>query len=301
MISKKATLIFGALAIMMVFLPGLVMGQGEIGGEDGGIGFPFWGPLVACDGEVCTDLCQLLDLGQRVVFFGLTLLVIIIAPAMFAYGAFLMITSGGSEQRVTSGRKVITSAAIGLAIALLAFVIVATFLWLIGNRGEGEERVSWPNIQCALPDSPYDFEVPQGNLNPVDDQGAGGGVPDGGQITCATCDNFGGGDIIFKPGVGTQAAEKMRDAIYCFDNTTSFQIRVTEAYPPTYQGHQSPQHYNGCAIDFTVENFTALLFFQFIKPQAESCGLVVVNEYDDPSPQATGNHIHMHLPPEDCP
>ena len=208
-------------------------------------------------------------------------------------------------------------AVVGVIIALLAYTIVATFLWLIGNSQSGTNRVGWPVVQCSVPPPPG--EVPLGNprIPPAGTTPGGvtpGGTPPGGATYtgkgCPTdtgiapggdCIDFAGGEIVFKDGVGHKAAGKMVDAIYCFDNNYSGQIRVTEAHPPTYMGHASPQHYNGCAIDFTVPKYNAWAFYNFIKPNAESCGLKIINEYASPTGAATGNHYHIELPKTACP
>lgn len=258
----------------------------------------WWGDsetgLLACDGEICDNLCQLLELLNNLLFFGLTILLYVIAPIRFIIGGFLIMT-GGTSEGLSRGKKMITGTAIGILIALGGFVIVATFLWLIGNNSaeSGEPRVAWPEIACRAGAIPYTTSTPAGNV---------GTGPDQHDLNCPDCIVFSGGDIIFKAGVGNKAALKMVDAIYCFDNKYNGTIRVTEAYPPTYQGHQSPQHYNGCAIDFTIDlTPVAFVYANVIRPAAIECGLVPKNEYTDPSPQATGNHIHIQLPVGQCP
>jgi uncharacterized membrane protein YozB (DUF420 family) len=51
-----------------------------------------------------------------------------IATIMVLYGAFLMITSGGNEERVSTGRKTILYAAIGFALVLLASSVTPLIL-----------------------------------------------------------------------------------------------------------------------------------------------------------------------------
>lgn len=132
----------------------------------------WWGDsetgLLACDGQICSDFCQILDLINNLVYFGLTILIYVIAPIRIVIGGFLIMTSAQSE-RLSKGKSMIKSTAIGIAIALLAFVIVATFLWVIGNNaaGSGEPRVAWPEIACAPGDQPFDFELDR-NLAPDD-------------------------------------------------------------------------------------------------------------------------------------
>jgi len=266
----------------------------------------WWGDsetgLLACDGNICDNLCQLLELLNNLLFFGLTILLYVIAPIRFIIGGFLIMTSGTSEG-LSRGKSMIKGTVIGILIALGGFVIVATFLWLIGNNSveSGKPRVAWPEIACQPGAAPYPTSTTGGGSGGTTGGGSGGGLGQGDQ-GCPSCIVFGGGDIIFKAGVGNKAAEKMVDAIYCFDNKVNMGIRVTEAYPPTYQGHRSLQHYNGCAIDFTIDlTPAAFVYANAIGPAARECGLASRNEYNDPSPQATGNHIHIQLPTSQCP
>ena len=120
--------------------------------------FPFgwWGPLVACDGEVCTNLCQVLDLVQHLIYFGLSLLIFAVTPIMILVGGGMIMMSRG-EEMLSKGKKIVTGTVIGLAIGLSGFVIISTFLWIVGNNeagtlpdGSPAPRVSWPDIQCQV-------------------------------------------------------------------------------------------------------------------------------------------------------
>ena len=51
------------------------------------------------------------------------------------YGGFLVLTSAGNEGRVSQGRKAITSAVVGFAIVLSAWLIVNTLLTIFGCSG----------------------------------------------------------------------------------------------------------------------------------------------------------------------
>lgn len=56
----------------------------------------------------------------------LTAIAIPIGVLFIAYGAFVIMTAGGSEERVRQGRGIITAAAIGVAITFGAWLIVTT-------------------------------------------------------------------------------------------------------------------------------------------------------------------------------
>ena len=123
--------------------------------------FGFWGPIVSCGYEgassPCVSVCDLIHTTQHFIYLGLTLLVFIFAPIAIIGGAFMIMLSGGSEDKVKKGRTVIMNAVIGLAIGLCAFLIINTVLWAMSALGK-TESVSWPNIQCG-----------DGNLAPVSD------------------------------------------------------------------------------------------------------------------------------------
>lgn len=113
---------------------------------------PFWGPLlkgVCNDGGICSNLCELFRLGQNVIYFGLTILLFAIGPTAFIIGGIMILTAGGSEDRMKKGRRVITAAVLGIAIGLGAFLIINTFLGLIGGSlGTGEE--GWARFSCEV-------------------------------------------------------------------------------------------------------------------------------------------------------
>jgi len=55
----------------------------------------------------------------------------VITVALFVYGAFLILTSGGDDSKVSSGREAIKNAVIGLLITLLATTIVQLIIFFI--------------------------------------------------------------------------------------------------------------------------------------------------------------------------
>lgn len=67
-----------------------------------------------------------------------------IAVVMIVWGALRLMFSGGSEQNVASGRKIITSAVVGLIIALSAWIIVNTALSVL----VGDATFPWNQINC---------------------------------------------------------------------------------------------------------------------------------------------------------
>src|SRR5882724_8502836 len=115
----------------------------------------FWGPIVSCGyegGPACTSLCDLLHTAQHLIYLGLTILVFIITPIAVIAGGISIMTSAGSEERLKTGKKIVTSAVSGLAIGLGGFVLINTLLWALGGLNN-QQSISWPNIQCSV--APY--------------------------------------------------------------------------------------------------------------------------------------------------
>jgi len=86
----------------------------------------FFAQLVPCSGIDCNakDLQQLV---VNVINFLITTSAII-AVLFIIWGGFLLLTSGGSPERISSGKKAITAAIIGFVIVLVAWVAINTFI-----------------------------------------------------------------------------------------------------------------------------------------------------------------------------
>ncbi|MBI3589316.1 MAG: hypothetical protein HY093_02790 [Candidatus Liptonbacteria bacterium] len=296
--NQKAKLLLGlaALLTILILMPrGLALAHG--------VSIPYWGPLVAtCPGDVCTSLCDLLDLVQHVVYFAITILLFVIAPIIFVIGGILIMTAGGSEERMGKGRQMIKGGVIGVLITLSAYLIVGTFLWLVGNQDTGT-RVSWPHVQCNLPTSPFDQPVPQGNQNPQ-----GNVTPPGGEVLNLVDGpvSFSGGTFWYKN--GRQVNPKMAEALVCtggklashYSGFLSQPIRITEAYP-TSSPHQDSHHSTGCAVDATPNNFNdSCNVVSNLLDAASQCGLGFKNEYEACpggalSTEGTAPHVHLYV------
>lgn len=74
------------------------------------------------------DLAQARTVGEVIVAIINTLLGLLFALVvlMVIYGGFLYVTAGGADDRTKKGKKVITQALIGMAIVVLAYVLVST-------------------------------------------------------------------------------------------------------------------------------------------------------------------------------
>lgn len=87
----------------------------------------------------CTENCGFSDvfkLINNVIHFILFDMAIPIAAIMFAYAGFLLITSGGETSKRTKAKKIFTNVAIGLIIAVAAFLIIKTILSIVGYKSD---------------------------------------------------------------------------------------------------------------------------------------------------------------------
>lgn len=146
-----ATILLLSSFFFLVFsfvLPITTLAQGGVGGDSvlniwrGTTGPPggseeqcnIKGPCTFCDAiKVISNVVQLLFQ-----------VAIPIAVAMIVYGALRLMLSGGSPDQITKSRKVMTSAVIGLVIALSAWIIVNTLLHVL----TGNLNFPWNNITC---------------------------------------------------------------------------------------------------------------------------------------------------------
>ena len=99
-------------------------------------------------GETCNVAgpCNFCD-GLIVVSNILTLLfeiAIPIAVAMIVWGAIRLMFAGGSTERVSSARKIITSAVVGIIIVFAVVVILRTLFHILS----GSPDFPWESITC---------------------------------------------------------------------------------------------------------------------------------------------------------
>lgn len=159
-VAALAVLVFSLLAPILAFA------------SEDGTSIPYWAtgnyPLLSCTGNYndvvqgstiakrCESFCDLLTTAQRIINFAITIVLFIGVPAMLIYGGVMLMTSASAEERRSAAKSALLSAVIGAAIMLGAFVILNTFLWLLGNGnsttgyGGGEIHIAWPRVQCTL-------------------------------------------------------------------------------------------------------------------------------------------------------
>lgn len=127
------------------------------------VGIPYWGggdnPILSCTGQYlapnvpaekkCTSVCDILHTLQHAIYFGITLVSFVIAPIMFIAGGIMVVLGGANASIISKGKSILWGTFWGVVIAWSSFLIVATFLWLVGNPASG--GVPWPKINCANP------------------------------------------------------------------------------------------------------------------------------------------------------
>lgn len=145
--------IFGALMIGVASLmPTPVMAAGEDNCKGELFGFRTW--FYSSDGLICKDgeiqsppkgdsdaLARYVWVIVLNVLFDLMLAVGYVALALVVYGGYLYIMAQGDPGKVARGKKTLTSATIGVVIAMGATVIVNTLMIVLGiDRSAGVEQ-----------------------------------------------------------------------------------------------------------------------------------------------------------------
>lgn len=131
--------------------------------------------LVPCEGATCS-ICDLIKLVHNVITYAIELS-FALAVGMVVFGGYHLLTAGGSEEKVTQGRKIVWYAAVGLAIVLSGWIIVNTIFMILTKSS------SWTQIpdDCGLPGISNTLGGPAkgaaGALEPQGPVGPNGQVP----------------------------------------------------------------------------------------------------------------------------
>lgn len=92
------------------------------------------------------NLCHILELVKNLVTFMLEIGVVF-AGLFLAWGAFVIMTAGGSEERVTEGKKIMTTVVWGLVIAFSSWLILGTLIQIITGS---PSALPWKEIKCTF-------------------------------------------------------------------------------------------------------------------------------------------------------
>ena len=108
-------------------------------------------------GTPCVNLCQLVELVQRTAYFGLNLVLFVLAPIFLGWGALMIIIGrssleevGGSKVSISRGKGIVTSAVVGVVIALGSFLILNTFFFVLGLSSGIAGGSSWAVLVCNV-------------------------------------------------------------------------------------------------------------------------------------------------------
>lgn len=99
--------------------------------------------FIPCSGLDC-NLCDLLTLVKSVITFMIELSVAF-AGLFFAWGAFNIMIAGGSQEKFSKGKEIMTIAVTGAVIALGAWLIIGTVLQIVTDS---PSKIPWTSIQC---------------------------------------------------------------------------------------------------------------------------------------------------------
>ena len=91
------------------------------------------GGLVPCEGPEC-GFGDLITLVNKVIDFLLFTLALPLAAILFAYGGFLFLTSGGSEDKLSKAKQIFWNVLVGFVIALAAWIIVKAIFFGLGFK-----------------------------------------------------------------------------------------------------------------------------------------------------------------------
>jgi hypothetical protein len=105
--------------------------------------------LVPCgtsDTPACT-WCHLMQLVKNVIDF-MMYIVFPLAAVMIVVGGIMIMTAGGSTERVAKGREIITAAITGLIIALLSWLLLDTIIKIMAPNFQAASLGPWNKIKC---------------------------------------------------------------------------------------------------------------------------------------------------------
>jgi hypothetical protein len=113
----------------------------------------FWGPIVWCTGNyiqgatqvagpngqpaACTNLCDLIGTFVNVIYLIMSIAIFIITPIGVIWGGVMIMFSGANPGTLETGKKILLGTIVGLAIVLLAYLIVNTALAVLNVTSVG--------------------------------------------------------------------------------------------------------------------------------------------------------------------
>ncbi len=99
------------------------------------------------------DFAALITLARNILTFIVTTS-IVVSAIMFAYAGWLFLSDAGSTSKISDGKKIFSSVAIGLVIVLIAWLVVNTLLEVLTGKGieerESDARTTTVDIQRII-------------------------------------------------------------------------------------------------------------------------------------------------------
>lgn len=97
--------------------------------------------VLGVGGAECTDATdQILGIIDRIIGWTVGLVLVLAVPVII-YSAFLILTAGGSEDKVATARKYIVYSAVAVAVALLSMLFVDLIIELV-TGGSAEDLIA---------------------------------------------------------------------------------------------------------------------------------------------------------------
>ncbi|MDO8584529.1 MAG: pilin [bacterium] len=106
------------------------------------------GIVPQCEGVTCS-ICDLIKLAHNVIQYAIQLS-FALAVGMVVLGGYYLITAGGSEEKVTQGRKIVWYAVVGLGIVLSGWVLINTMFQILIKSPSPRPWNDIPD-DCGLP------------------------------------------------------------------------------------------------------------------------------------------------------
>ena len=226
----------------------------------------FFGPIVSeacrCPDRAPTYGC-VLDTGQRMINFGITIGLVAFTFAL-AYAGFVWMTSGGNPEARSKGRDMLINVFVGLFILLTAWLVVDFVMKQLYSGDNGSKDFGPWNSILADPSGLMCIE----ETKPSQIQGTGiGGVigrgivvemggtgnqvkqpPVSGTTGCPSCISLSAKGISCKSSASCTLDANVVPRVVALQKSFPGSWTVTEAYPPTAK-HTNPCHSNGTCID----------------------------------------------------
>lgn len=108
--------------------------------------------LVPCggDGELPCQLCHFFVIFDRIVDFIMFTLVPVVAVLMLVIGGVMFFLATGNPGALSQAKSVITATILGLIIVYAAWIIVNTFLVIVGVADWTGLATGWFSIDCPV-------------------------------------------------------------------------------------------------------------------------------------------------------